>query len=329
MNPAMVNVPVSYFGKLPALGDFIKASQNHQPLTAVLDRWASSGLELLAQDVGWKEMYDRGAGVNFAFMSSRRRPVVAGHLLPSNDQSGRRFPFFAAVTFEVAHPLAFLGHCPQAFSRLWSRLGRELPLLKTAAEPASLLAEWQTQYASIAVDQRALDLAFQDFLEMQTIGSLEHLLTAAGHAVDVRRIMIALGVLLKPVMASGAPRMGKGLGLPLPEDPLSRQLVASFWLESIAGFLGNSEFELLLMMPGGACPMMILSFAGASPRSLCGVFDTQLLEEDVIMLTDPDWVEDSISEASTLSKISNYTRQKDLTLATARTTFRETFLGAR
>jgi type VI secretion system protein ImpM len=328
MSPSMVNVPISYFGKLPAQGDFIKASHNHQPLTAVLDSWASGGLELLAQDVGWKAQYDRAPGVHFAFMSSRRRPVIAGHLIPSHDQSGRRFPFFAAVTFEVAHPLSFMAHCPQSYSRLWSRLGRELPQLKATSDPAQLLVEWQAQHVSIAIDQRALDLAFQDFLEMQTIGSLEHMLVSAGHAADVRRIMIALGALLEPVMASGAPRMGKGLGLPLPDDPLSRQLVAAFWLELISGFLGNSEFELLLMLRGGASPIMSLNFAGASARSLCGVFDAPTREDDIVMLDNPEWVEEQITEGHKLNKISNYTRQKELTLATARVTFREAFLGA-
>ena len=81
---------ISYFGKLPSRGDFLKAQGNNHQLIAMLDRWAGQGLEQLSQDVAWKQLYDMGHPLNFAILGSRSRAAIAGHLLPSTDASGRR-----------------------------------------------------------------------------------------------------------------------------------------------------------------------------------------------------------------------------------------------
>ena len=320
-------LPISYFGKLPAQGDFLRAANNHRPLIAILDRWATEGLDLLAQDVAWKSLYDSAPGFNFAFMGSRHRSVIGGHLLPSVDASGRRFPFMAGVAFEVAKPLEFLARSPLAFTRMWSHLGRELSLAKQAGEPAPILNELSVYKANHTVSSDTLHHTFAGFLQAQTMGSLQQMLNTAGHQVDVRRILLALGLLLRPVMSTGAPKMGKGLRLPLPSDPPHRHLVSAFWLDLIAEFLGRADFELMLLQRGEHQPTMTLGFGGASARGLYGVIDPRIEEQDTIWLADPQWVEQEVNASYALKKMSTYTSQPELSLSTARHTFREIFLG--
>lgn len=327
MTPDVLTLPISYFGKLPAQGDFVRAANNHRPLIAILDRWATEGLDLLAQDVAWKSLYDSAPGFHFAFMGSRHRSVIGGHLLPSVDASGRRFPFMAGVTFEVAKPLEFLARSPLAFTRMWSHLGRELSLAKQAGEPAPILNELSVYKANLTVSSDTLYHTFAGFLQAQTMGSLQQMLNTAGHQVDVRRILLALGLLLRPVMSTGAPKMGKGLRLPLPSDPFHRHLVSAFWLDLIAAFLGRADFELMLLQRGEHQPTMTLGFGGASARGLYGVIDPRIEEQDTIWLADPQWVEQEVSASYALKKMSTYTSQPELSLSTARDTFRETFLG--
>ena len=64
MVAAETPLPVSYFGKLPTRGDFVRTSESH-PLMVLLDRWAGHGVELLAQDPGWKQLYDEAQPVSF------------------------------------------------------------------------------------------------------------------------------------------------------------------------------------------------------------------------------------------------------------------------
>jgi type VI secretion system protein ImpM len=323
-----LSLNISYFGKLPGRGDFLKALGSNPPLIAMLDRWAGQGLELLSKDVAWKQLYDLGQPLNFAILGSRSRAAVAGHLLPSTDASGRRFPFMAGVSMEVPQPLAFLSRSSLAFSRLWARLERETQMAHDASDPSAPLTEMTENRANVNVLYETLNPAFQDFLEMQTLASLGELLASREESVSPRRILLALGVLLQPVMNNGAARIGKGLMLPLPRDPLYRNLVSTLWLDLIAGFLSRADFELLLMMRQGPQPALAVSFNGVQGLSLQAMFDPNAAQQHFIALDDPDWVEDHVREDPTLKKLSAYTSQDGLSLRTARNTFRETFLGA-
>jgi type VI secretion system protein ImpM len=327
MSGTELTLGISYFGKLPSKGDFVKATEN-LPLMTTLDRWVGQAIELLANDVAWKQLYDAAAPVHFAFMGSRSKAVIAGHLLPSQDATGRRFPFITAVSLEVAQPLRFIARSPLAFSRLHNRLERESQQARVAGDPGETLLGLAQQRVGIHTTPEALDPAFQDFLEMQTLGSFEGLIAASGHQVSVRRILIALGSLLQPVMASESSRLGKGLTLPLPHDPLYRSLVASFWLDLVSGFLGRADFELLTMISQTRQPTLTIGFSGALGRTLQAAFDPRVAEQDNIALSDPDWAEDHADEDYALKKLSTYTSQEGLSLRTARDTFRETFLGA-
>lgn len=320
------SVSISYFGKLPTRGDFVKAVDNHQ-LIAILDRWVGQGIELLAQDVAWKQLYDNGSPMHFAFMGSRSKAVIAGHLLPSQDASGRRFPFIAAASMEVLQPLRFIARSPLGFSRLYARLEREANQARHASDPGETLQNLASQRIGVNTHADALEPAFQDFLEMQSVGSFESLIVSSGHTISLRRILIALGILLQPVLSSGAGRLGKGLTLPLPQDRMYRNLVATFWLDLVSGFLGRADFELLTLIKDGPSPTLTIGFNGALGRTLQAMFDRSVDEQENILLDDPDWADDHADDDYALKKLSSYTGQEGLSLRTARDTFRETFLG--
>ena len=89
----------TFFGKVPGRGDFVKGAGQH-PLIGTLDAWVSGAMELLAEDPGWKAAYDAAGPIDFAFVGARSGVSVVGHLRPSVDASGRRFPFLAAAALE-------------------------------------------------------------------------------------------------------------------------------------------------------------------------------------------------------------------------------------
>ena len=73
-------------------------------------------------------------------------------------------------------------------------------------------------------------------------------LAQAGYQASARQILLALGMLLQPVMASSSSRLEKSLVLPLPDDPMYRNLVAAFWMHLITPFLVRADFELALFV---------------------------------------------------------------------------------
>ena len=61
----------------------------------------SSGIELMSEDVHWKQMYDQASPVHFLMLNAFKGSAVVGHLLPSADSSGRRYPFVLASAMDV------------------------------------------------------------------------------------------------------------------------------------------------------------------------------------------------------------------------------------
>lgn len=216
---SQTQLQLSYFGKLPSRGDFVKSANNVQ-LLDTLDRWLAQGMELLAEAPDWKTTYDNWKPVQFAFLGSQSKLAIAGTLMASSDLSSRRFPFLTAAAMEVERPINFIARSPIALARLWTRAGQQMLSLGTAedaTEGLRLLAEGQHGVETGAATQ-SHDASFSDFIDFQTVAGLEQMLRAEGHNICLRRTLLALGTLLQPVMANGSSRLEKGLTLPFQPD---------------------------------------------------------------------------------------------------------------
>jgi type VI secretion system protein ImpM len=320
---------LAYFGKVSSRGDFVR-SAHHGALTQLLDQWLSQGLELLATDPRWKHFYDHAAPTHFAFLSTHSRQALAGHLVPSVDASGRRFPFVTTGAFEVEHPMSFLSNAPVALSGLWSRLEVLAQRACQADDAAPVLAEIAQRPADIEVDPAVHAAALRDFLEPQTLGSIEAIVRRDHPGVNLREVLLALGLLLQPVPASGMSQLDKGLRLPLPSDPLYAPLVGAFWCQLITPFLARGDFELALFAPSAQASgsaWLSVGFAGGSATTLQAMFDDQKAAEAFVALLAPDWVEAEVSHDYAVKKLSSYLQQPQLSIAQALSTFKECFLG--
>jgi type VI secretion system protein ImpM len=324
-----VTVPLAYFGKLPSRGDFVR-SANQAALIQTLDRWLSQGIELMSADPRWKEVYDRGPQVHFAFLSVNSPRAIAGHLSASADASGRRFPFVVASTFDVGAPLEFMARAPMALTRLWARFERAARSACAAEDAAVVLGELAQVELELDTAPSAYEASVRDFVELQTVGSLEAMLREAGHTINLRQAVLALGLLLQPLLAGGGQALKKGLRLPLPADPLYRPLVATFWLELVVPFLQRGDFEVALFMPrgeGGAAQTLAIGFSGGSAAHLHAVLDPESGEDVFVDPTPADWVEEHARDDYPIKKLSSYLQQPQLSLRQAMATFREAFLG--
>jgi type VI secretion system protein ImpM len=169
-----VSAAISYFGKIPSRADFVKTADNHQ-LMALLDRWAGESIEALSQNPDWKALYDNTSEIHYAFVGSRRRLVVCGHILPSHDASARRFPFLSALRIEVNNPLEFIGCSPLALSHVWVGLSRSVKEIIAAEDASPLLQQLHAGHYQINTDPKIYAPSINEFMESQTIGSLSSL----------------------------------------------------------------------------------------------------------------------------------------------------------
>lgn len=318
--------PVGYFGKLPTRGDFVRAAE-HAPLMMKLDHWAEQAAELLARDPDWKRIYDTAPPMHFAFLGSRSSTAVGGHILASRDASERRFPFMVATRFDVAQPLPFLARSPLALSRAWAGMARQARQTVGADDPSPVLRELAEARVGLSVEPTHYEAPFLDFLDLQDLGTLQGLLQDAGHGGRLAWTLPALGLLLQPVLTGGGAQIDKGLSLPLPRDPLYRPLVAAFWLDLVAGFLGRASFELAVLLPEGPSPRLVIGFNGTDGRTLHAALDPRAADEQLIRVDDAEWVEEQVAEDYALNRLVSFLDREELPLRMARRLFAETYLG--
>lgn len=327
---ALSPVSFTYFGKIPSRGDFVR-SPSQAPLIHRLDQWLSQGLQAMAQDARWKSLYDQAPPVNFAFLNPGSPHAMAGHLVPSADQSGRRFPLVTVGTFAVAEPAAFLPRAPLAISRLWAALETASLRMRGARESAGPWADEALWPADIDISHRAHEPGYLDFLQLQTVGSLQQGLQAAGHALDLRLSILALGLLLEAVPSRGRQPIDKGLCLPLPQDALQQPCVAAFWLDLVSKFIAQrTDLELALYLPQvseGQAPALFLGFAGGAPAHFSAMLDARAVPDCFVDIRRAAWAQAHAEQTWGARKLSNYLRQPQLSLLQASRTFCEAFLG--
>ena len=113
---------------------------------------------------------------------------MAGHLVASHDQPGRRYPFLMMRTLDVIDPAAFVSRCPLAFAPLWSFLAAAAPPVLGAGDPTLHLQG----ISDAAITLGECEESLAAFLARGTIGELSDLLDGE----DASRIVLALGLLI-------------------------------------------------------------------------------------------------------------------------------------
>ncbi len=324
-------LPMLYFGKLPCRGDFVR-SANHPALIQSLDRWLSSGVELMAEDVHWKQIYDQADSAHFAMLSPHRNTGVVGHIVPSVDTSGRRFPFLTACTIESENGPELLGLGPLKMQAAWGRLAEagQKARASNGDDAATVLGALAQTVIPGLMASSAARKTYLRYLEQTTVASFVHDLSDIGVALDVRQTVLALGLLMQPVMNSMGQPIEKGLSLPLPRDDFNRFLVGTFWMDLLSRFLVRSNHDLTLFMPRGVNhrPSLMIGFSAGAANVLQGLLDPRVTSGVFLSLNESPWVETYVANDYALKKLSSYLQQPQMSLAQVLNTFQEAFLGS-
>ena len=322
------NDPLIYFGKLPSRGDFVRSSRDGS-LTQTLDRWISSSLEQLAVAPDWKQHFDALPPVEFIVAGSRSSTILTGRMVASRDSSGRRYPFLVAHSVHSDTPLELLPSLPLCLLPTWVAMEQLIESAQNATDIDEALERIDLAQMRIETDLTGITDRHKEYLQTTTVGHAQGLLIAAGNNANLRQSIIALGLLLLPLLTSGASGATKGLALPLPGNASAALQIAAFWLELVAPFLTRADHEISLLRTHLAGrPSLLINLNGVSASSLQSVFNPALAFESNIDLCESDWTEDYIAGEYPLNKLSSYLDHPDLSLAQALTTFSEVFLGA-
>lgn len=316
-----------YFGKLPSRGDFVKSSQGAAVIQQ-LDTWVARSLELLLAEPHGRERYDVAAPVNFLFGSTRGRHFIAGRLVASHDLSRRRYPLILGAMAQSDEPLQLLAKAPLVFAETWARFASAQQRAVAADATSEVLQEIETLQSQLIASLSAQQ-ALVDFTEQHTVDNIESLFRTAGHRFDLRRSLLALGVLLRPLLTQLKPGISKSLVLPLPVEKPLAALVASMWLDLTMPFFARAELEVaILHTECDPRPVLSVGFSGAQPRALASAWQPDVRSEAVIDLRDAEWIDEVLGQDVSLTKLAGLLQHPATSMARATRTFRETFTGA-
>ncbi|MEY4428482.1 MAG: type secretion system-associated protein TagF [Pseudomonadota bacterium] len=328
-----------WFGKVPSRGDFVR-SDGQRAVQQRLDDWMTQAMERWSTDPRWKILYDAAPPLDIAILGTQGQAGLLLNWQASQDASGRRFPFMLCSVLHSPQPATTLEVCGVLMADEWLFLARMAARATRTASQWSLDAATPDDPVQELAPLLHLDAPQQwrvadalsrqsEFLARHTVASLQQMLQAAGHAIDVRQSVLALGVLLQPVVAQGAQRLGRLLRLPLCRDPAMRPEVTAFWMALCSGFLTRGSAELALFLPQGGQepPELWLGFQGAHAGSLLAVLDPITHADQAVRITQADWVEDSVAADWGLRKLSTYLQDPGLPLQQCLETFQEVFLG--
>lgn len=315
------------FGKIPSRGDFVRSSGQHQ-LAGLLDGWVSRAMEALSEDPRWKSTYDKASPIDFAFVGAGCRTSLVGHLRPSVDASGRRYPFMAVAP--IARDDSLMFRCaPAGLGAAWDRLaaivdagvrGRDLQWLQASLESIDCAADFE---AAVRADPLG------NFVRHTPLGALAARLEAGGPAA-LGRIILAIGLLLRPALGAASLPIDKDLVLPLPPGAGPAGVVAGLWLYLVTAFLRRPGVEMqILLVRRPVLPRLILGFRGASSDTLQRALAPDVPGEHVIALLDPEWIDaqPALVREPGVARLAAYLAQPGLALEVVINTFRDVFVG--
>lgn len=141
---------VSGFGKVPALGDFVRTPGASEEAVA-FETWLTRAMEdgEARGGVEFRQAYAAGSPHSFVWsgaLNGKARGVLAGVVVPSHDAVGRRFP----ITVCAPLPIAAFAGCPHLVPIVLDEFFRHAAAAAARAARAQSSPEFNAQIAATA-----------------------------------------------------------------------------------------------------------------------------------------------------------------------------------
>lgn len=286
------SINTGLFGKTPMYADFIRVNAG-SPAARAWDEWLNRSLAEMRRLEGedWEVIFDAAAPLQFVGRPSHdHRQILAGHIHPSRDASGRRFP----LTIFCELQLDRLGRGIQVLPFALKRF------LESAAEVARGASERDLDSSAIRsmsslVPENPVELgrAMADHLREITMESFWSGLF--GSTDDPRKYLSIKNIfgILAPLRGYDPQRLSMGLrfpGTPL-ESPIPPGLSMATWASLSRAVIGDESMS---------ASWIFWRSASAIQRPGCFLFFRTPTPGALTTMLDPGHAMDTIWDVETL-----------------------------
>ncbi len=260
---------VSGFGKVPALGDFLRTPSPSGEMMA-FERWLTTAMETGEARVGaaWKSAFAAGAPHAFIWsgtLEKKTRGLLVGVIVPSTDSVGRSFP----VVICAPVPLAAFGASAHLAPFLLHGFFQHAAAAAGRAARTRSQAEFQAQVSSVPPPSLGGVSSALARYEAWANSQVASELWASVFGNDAERATrSALYLVVESTAAyrgQEAPPLSLGLRVPLGVDT---QSVAALWLDVVRSAAGWKTTVPTLFMSLVAAPRALIQLGAEAPASV-------------------------------------------------------------
>ncbi len=260
---------VAGFGKVPALGDFVRTPSPSSEMMA-FERWLTQAMETGEARVGaaWKSALADGPAHAFVWsgtLEKKTRGLLVGVVVPSTDAVGRSFP----VVICAPLPLAAFGANAHLAPLLLHEFFQHAAAAAGRAARTRSQAEFHAQVSSVpppSLDGVASALArYGDWTKRQVASEL----WASVFGKDAERATrSALYLVVESTAAyrgQESPPLSLGLRVPLGSDTQSS---AALWLDLVRSAAGWKTTVPTLFISLTPAPCALIQLGAEAPASM-------------------------------------------------------------
>jgi len=307
------------FGKLPTFGDFVRFNAAGKEIQQ-LDQWFQEGLYFAKNRLSpnWDLAYKKASDYRFLFPSYDNGRCIFGMFFPSVDKIGRQYPFFLALSAEIAffreNSLTYAPFIFQPFIQKAAIMGH-----RAVQGQMSELIPAEVEALTFNLNQMLTTLQpeYETFKNKTTIAEYisqiwQNIENPYTHVVFENLIELFISLRNHDVA-----RLNYGLRIPLGRHSLSNSHWVSFWLELISQmlpqytnipylFYTNSEFS--------RSNYLFVYFSLPSPNNLASLIQVEL-ELDTVYKLDAQFTSgENVPEKKLLSQLKELFQNSELPL---------------
>lgn len=320
------SLPLIYFGKLPARGDFIRA-RSHVNETNAIDQWVSQALtteSVCEASTPQKGFLTDSLILNFSHIDTAANTIITGVLLPSHDSSDRHYPLIGFSLIHLDKPKSWMNYLPIKSLSLWEHTYKALSTAQSQTN--SDQASDVLNNCRLPIDKHA-STRYYDFINTTTLQDVSGLMSI--DKAQLIQQIIATGLLFLPTFTKGFSGLNKTICWSLTGDQTSAVFMATFWHDLIHSFYQPHELCLNTYLYRSADHyQLLLSFSKPDGHVLSELTHSEdAYPEDWVAITNSAWTQDYIDEDIGLTRFNKILLQDDLYLYDTRQLFKKIFLA--
>jgi type VI secretion system protein ImpM len=279
--------PAACLGKLPAFADFVRHNATARE-TLALDEWIQHGLyhaqQLLRTE--WDSSFDRAPAYSFIFWPENSDRFLVGHMGPSRDKSGRRYPFVASLLVDRLRYGGKNVHLAPATFAGFLEDARQFVQLAMHGLDAREIAE-RVQALSLPVESGSDEEEYRKYIRGTTLRDFCQDLFGTFDGPGKQTVFESLADVLLPFRQRPIVRLSLGLRFPLSTASSRSCLETSFWLDASLRMVKQSAVSPLLFWTtgcAGSAGVAYLFFRPPSPKSFVYLVRPELESDTICIL---------------------------------------------